>query len=961
MSLDSAENMLNSFVTPPQTPTSSNNLDAVSQKLQDMVSARSTPSSFPDQKSIMEQAILAHPFFRSASGEDPIANAVGKGFQQYEAAKASFLIDAIQGKIPTHVVQAALGQVKSEFAGAKLKGSDLLDFGDVFRKMGLPEEVCASLGFALEMASDIPLGKGLGEVARGFISTPSGGAMTEKAWGQLIKWRGNKFVQMIEGVLKGEKFGHGLPQEQLETLRYGLQGENGATSLHAGVLAGNLERIIGGDINKASLLNRIITNTATPEDLKVLNKADADIVAEVRRVMDEGSIGLAEQVKLMKDDPDVMAALKKKFNLGEERIKSPEDLIETILANVGSYVKKSYLIFNHDDWKPSPEVFEGAKNWYVAHGKTETEATQILNDILATHRKDRVITLPKRKITSFEGMKIDQGSFISRKNIPEPIREFMGEIKDPAYNFVNTITDVTTARTHFKVLKALKDQGVFVKAKDATHTVKVPAGNPLAWGVIENTYTTPAMAEAMDHLQRQSNVMDRGLQKMMRFMKTAKTIWNPKTHAHNTQGNLWFAALADTLPVGKNIKYYKDMLDIWDVVGKVKKGELTTAEPLYQKWLAMAQDTVIGTEAPQFDKMIRLKQLVDDPYSEQAQSFSGIFKKGLREAGRWMAEMYAGEDQLFKGAAYLKYLDQGMNKKAAVEQVYKWFPNYAEASKLAEYARSSTSGLMILNPFTTFRTEAHRIALNAIKDSNRTRALFALNMSSRVAINAAVLGFGGMGFKDIVEYFLTDPKAVGEKINLGGNTAINLKYVDPFNTGGLFAPLLALSGATGVNPFDYVLDFTNFNPEFGYSNLMLSAMEPLLTGKGRFGQDLAFKDAVTQGLKDIVGSSFGSEVPKMLDPEADLSERYRRLARFFGIDVEKKDSAWTKKNISRRIKEKLANGEDVDGTLAAADMLGFKGRELLKNAKSSAKKKQKEAQELHSIQKGINAILGRVL
>ena len=105
---------------------------------------------------------------------------------------------------------------------------------------------------------------------------------------------------------------------------------------------------------------------------------------------------------------------------------------------------------------------------------------------------------------------------------------------------------------------------------------------------------------------------------------------------------------------------------------------------------------------------------------------------------------------------------------------------------------------------------------------------------------------------------------------------INEKYINPFESEGLWAPLMFAAGASGVNPFDYLLSFTQFSDEFGYSNLLTGAIEPLVTGRGQFGNELSMLERLQEGIGAAGPTSFTKDLPKILDPEVDAQERLKR-------------------------------------------------------------------------------------
>jgi hypothetical protein len=208
-----------------------------------------------------------------------------------------------------------------------------------------------------------------------------------------------------------------------------------------------------------------------------------------------------------------------------------------------------------------------------------------------------------------------------------------------------------------------------------------------------------------------------------------------------------------------------------------------------------------------------------------------------------------------------------------------------------------------------------------------------------------MLGLAGMGLNEIRTYFNTDPDAISENLIVPGTKDfdINMTYLNPFNSKGIFAPLEKMAGITGVNPMDYLLDFTQFSPQFGYSNLMTGSIDKFVTGKGDFTGKLDEGARLASLAEGAVSSSFTKDLPKITDPTNDMTDRTRHLLRFFGVDVTERNVKYKGALASRAVVNKIRRGESLDGITQVLDFMGFDSKKIVKNAVAKVRKERKTA------------------
>lgn len=691
----------------------------------------------------------------------------------------------------------------------------------------------------------------------------------------------------------------------------------------------------------STMINDVLNGT---RDISMIPEAYRPAIRAARESIDKSSSDLANEINLVSERIPGLLEKESEEIFKRTGTKIPiEELPRTIVQNLGSYVTRSYRMF-HKGWeKPSGELFDNAVKGLVDDlGISEKEAISKLDELASNKTMDFSFKNGRK-------LSVKQGSFIARQDIPDYLRKFMGEIDDPIFNIMNTQRNISDMVERLKTFRLMDDLGLasneFV---DGIHTVKV-ADDPLKWGAISGKYIPDDMKSLIMAKAASDDMMWDGLLKATRGLKFMKTVANIGGHIRQSMGNLgFFAGINGVSPFNpKNFGLYRETAQILMDAKKATSGGLKVGMKNFERisknyslYKKMIADGIIGPEMSYEDIGGWVEKMLKDPANTPAikggisdiiNKVHSLGKKGVKLS----SDAWAIEDQVVKVAAYLKHTKAGMEGSEAARLIYKTMPNYAEASELANYVRNNPLAMTVLSPFFTFRSEMHRILLNIVKEGTPQQRMWLAGwMGGRASANVAMLSYAGAGLKDIHEYFMSKPEAMSSALMNpaaidSGEFDFNLRYLDPLNTGGLFAPLMKYSGATGVNPLDYFMDFTNFSPEFGYGNLVADAASPLLTGRGRFNEELSDIERLKEFAKGAGPSSLTYHLPNVIT-EKDPADKIRHAFRMFGLDFEKRDPAWIKSKVKSRLEQKIANGEDPTATLHAIDIMGFDSGKMLK-------------------------------
>ena len=904
---------------------------------------------------------------------------VNEGLLRYGAFKHAL---GAGGMFNPKVLQSIAGMSVTDFPKTKFRLSDYPELGDYFRRLNVPEPLAATLGFAVDAVTDVPLfplaGLAAAKPALGAINLIKKSTLTGKADTLMFK-AASKFglenhlpkfaLPAAKAVSGAEKFFTKVAKQtdQDWVLRYIKEKTMGAKSSEAAKLVVDalngkalLDDLPGQAAKSFRLKDRLadlfsFDSGQRARELLRLSKQDKSVLLRINNVLrgdkavfqsfdkaDQAILQNAinhkaqlnrvvlEELKRVAIEDDT--AYKKISERVAGKVLPISLLIKTVEGRLDTHLVRQYKLFDpRGEWRPTQDLWDAAIEGLTAAGKTTANAKKLLTQLLS-EKKVNLIS------KTDQSLQINKDAFIARENLPEYLRKFMGEYDDPIHNYLSTTNTLTEIATHLKMFRLLKKGAFFSDTFTEATPVQIKGG-PLGWGLIDGLHTSKEIAGILQHYSRYNDILDKSWLKASSVVKFSKTILNPKTWAHNFFGDFFNSFLSGVSPVTMPKVYFgKDSaLDVMNTVRKVLDGKTAEAHPHFKLYRKAIGDGLIGPEFPHQEAIAFLNKFGQDMYTEVDVP---KWVKTKNAFLTFLSNGYASIDQYFKLAHYIHYTRaEGLTGADATRKTYQFFSNYRELNKLADLARSTPAGAVIGNPFLSFRIEQHRILWNVVKDAvaNKDKAMLAkvgLLMGLRPTYNTAMLALMGNGLGDILETYLTRPEMLSEIVlnPASPDFDLNVTYIDPFNTKGLFAPLLWLSGATGVNPMDYLWDFTTFSPEFGYSNLIVNSLEPLITGKGRYGEDLTAMDSIGQALKAVGPSSFTTDLPRLINPEEEAVERMRRGFRFFGIDVEKRNPDYIKSKVSQRLRTKISKSEDIEPTMRAIDTLGFDSARMLTTA-----------------------------
>ena len=549
--------------------------------------------------------------------------------------------------------------------------------------------------------------------------------------------------------------------------------------------------------------------------------------------------------------------------------------LEALQKNIGSYVNRSYRLFNDSNWanKVSEEVKENARKFFrrqaAQEGRSvsEQEIENQINEILSKAEDNKYISKGK------DG-RIDKDILRRRKDIPAELRALMGEVTNPLENYQNTVAKQAMLLFNYKFQKKIAESGsntFFTKSPTKENSIQIVKEGNEAYPELAGLWTTPEIAETFKMPDPIKGHYD-AFVKFSSAIKWGKTVGSIATHAKNILGNHGFVLMnghldwneftnAAELAIkefrGKTNEEQRAYLDELISLGIVKQsatlGDITTMygdssfEQAYKR-------TIID----QARNVASKKQNLSDMFRS---SKAGKMTKNVVEG---LNDLYQSEDDFFKIMAYgiekqryakalygkdknsLTESESNKVNEVVAEIVKNTYPTYDRVPPIIKRLGRSP----FLGAFVSFRAESirtafntYKIAINEVKSENKEVAKIG---AKRLASASLYTGLKTM--------LATQLGLAAKSFVFGGEEDESEEYNDlrqfvaPWSKDSLIA-------ITSKEPGKYTfIDLTANDPHSFLSELLISGRDdnnstPLLIdkltalGEPFLGKDLVFSFA----------------------------------------------------------------------------------------------------------------------
>lgn len=310
--------------------------------------------------------------------------------------------------------------------------------------------------------------------------------------------------------------------------------------------------------------------------------------------------------------------------------------------------------------------------------KAETYAENVGKYIARLYRKHEIPQGVIEKVKTFfekKPLRIDVSRFKKRTDIPDDVREAMGEILEAGY---------PTAKSLVQLNQAVERARFFgeVAGKWAKDTVeegfsKLPDVKTL--GKLMGKAVPTPIFDDIQEIIRVKSPAEKALSKVVGGFKFSKVILNPATHARNIMSNFILNSFEGLSPT---------RLDIYARAAK----QIATKGDLYQeaRKVGLGLDTFASRE---------LKDILLGPEGATiGRKFGDSWKKIVNNLG----DIYQKEEEFAKMAQYIFQRGKGLNPEDAYKVAERATFNYAQVTPFIRRVRESIWGF----PFVTFTYKA---------------------------------------------------------------------------------------------------------------------------------------------------------------------------------------------------------------------------------------------------------------
>lgn len=444
-----------------------------------------------------------------------------------------------------------------------------------------------------------------------------------------------------------------------------------------------------------------------------------------------------------------------------------------VSGNIGFYLNRSYRKFDDANWhRHVPDAVRKRAESFIAAEFAKQNPGQPVNPEEVRGYVDYLL----RKDTTTEDVVRQPGKLgakqldvmKARKEIPEELRELMGEYHDPRVNYLRSVMKSAQVLEAHQFLNGIARMGagrwLFPRPLSDTtgqYVEQIAGKESAAMGPLAGLYTTPEIAQAFRNTLTPVDDVWRFWRRVNGWAKLSKTVLSPMTQARNLAGNLGFlvanghwrvGAAADAFrAIGADLKWgdtptnrrYLARLTQLGVVGEgVNAGELREA-------LDLAGAKLQGFEQWTDSRLARIAKL---PFRAAARAYQlndEIFK------------IYAFENERRAWAAAEPGRSAAEIDAIAAERVRNTLPTYSLIPRgIQAVRRYGLTGSFLSFPSEIVRTGYHtiRYALGDLQSANPAVRLMGAKRLAGLALVASLPAAASIGTRWLINADADDEK-----------------------------------------------------------------------------------------------------------------------------------------------------------------------------------------------------------
>ena len=419
-----------------------------------------------------------------------------------------------------------------------------------------------------------------------------------------------------------------------------------------------------------------------------------------------------------------------------------EDLIAgqtmfTVDGNLGLYVTQSYKNFEVKGWEQTDNlIIQKTKDFLYREAKkdnpdaTEKRLTEIVDVNYKKLNSEKNFAYNIKNGASLDGLSRLTSIFKQRKEIPQEIKDFWGEIDDPIFNYNNTVKKVAQTITAERMYKDLYEigNGKFISDTQTLETFNKLVG--AKWGSLEGKFVDNEMFAVMNQMSPEKGegafnwVYDQYMRLVLLNKKT-KTVWNPGTHVKNIIGNTAFATMNGHINMDVGTMYQDAKASIKATMGSSNAELDAIRKNLIEKGVLSSSASL--EEIRNISKDLGESDYDLSKYLDEGNGKIGkLMAKAKRSVGKPFKYLddkatraYQAEDDVWKFYGFLsekaRYIKAGISEKEAddmaARNIINLYPNYNEIPRIIRYIGRSP----LVGSFVAFQAESFRNAKNTVK------------------------------------------------------------------------------------------------------------------------------------------------------------------------------------------------------------------------------------------------------
>ena len=591
------------------------------------------------------------------------------------------------------------------------------------------------------------------------------------------------------------------------------------------------------------------------------------------------------------------------INLG---VLSPE-AADNISNNIGEYLTRSYAAFTDPNYNPDASVRQGAKQFLIdnpyfieeaarnrAREKNiplrvamDKEADNFLNGLLEKDETEH--PLGRR-------YKLDKSILKQRKDVPEPIRRFLGEVKDGRVATYITHLKLNNLVQTAKYQKGMLENGLgkFIFEKNdpnrPTDAVEITGS---AYDILSGYYASPKVIESIiPQVQKQNDQVMQILYDLNGQVKAWKTVYNPFSYLRNYAATMLMLGVKGDLSLKKYVASHKDYFNT--LIGR------QVFEEKMKEYIEMGivgQNLDVGTiksamRENDSDIVTGLYRRITDKDNNQEsvirKTIKSIYKlgplgKGIEWSAERMQSLFQAGDDIGKMVAYEVrkefYADARFNKKLedltpeelqqvkeeAANEIKDQYNNYDRVPpRIKKLSRN-----IFIGAFVQFTSEMIRNSVNTISDTssklndpnekirNDARRRLATFLTTQAALLTGTTYLG----TELLKLFMLDDEEEDEMLTVKdlrnvvapwsknhkivvremGNNKLSYIDVSANNPYNMISRVVQRVGIDGIGntkeAFDAVFDF--FGP-FLDQEILSRSIQEAVNGENANGKPLYF-------------------------------------------------------------------------------------------------------------------------